>query len=208
MNDGKEEEKSVWDSVRDFIIKETSLALSLTYVALIAIGMLFSYQYYSIWDIDIFQFAGFEDFLLAPFKDILVFAFVAVSVLMAFLAIRFSKKMDKKYPHLAKRWNFGISSGTTKYRRLKQFNLIFGVLFYLYQTSIVFAWFREWRVNKRPELFRISIEAEDNKLSSYLLLGMTDHYVLVLSEKDKKPHALPLEGGSVRIIHLGTESRP
>lgn len=207
MSTETEESSGFFARIWSFISGEPSLAISLGYMILIGIGMLFSYQYYANWGIDIFQFAGLEDFLLAPFKDTPVLFFVPVSVLISYLAIRFSKKLDKKYPRYSKYWNFGVSPDSRNYQRFMNFHLVVGVLLYLHTSSSIFSAYRKLRINQHPENFRINIQMEDGSIQPFLLLGLTENYVLVLSEKDKKAIAMPTEGGKVKGIYFPAISR-
>jgi hypothetical protein len=199
MENEKKEVGTLFDKITEFLLKETSLSLSLAYVVLIGIGMLFSYQFFSMWGLDIFQFAGFSDFFLAPFRDLLVLLFVLISVLVTFLAIRFSRKLDRKYPHLSKYWNLGVSVESKNYNRYMNFNLVAGMLLYLHMSSVILAVFRSIDFKKHPENHRVEIEMEDHSIKPCLLLGITEKFAIILDEKDKRVSALPMEGG-VRMI--------
>ena len=201
--DDQTEGQNLAKKIGDVLSKDLSLTLSLAYVALIGIGMMFTYQYYDIWGIDIFQFAGFEDFLLAPFRDMLVFFFAVVSVLFSFLAIELSKKLDKKYPHLSKYWNLGLSVESKNYNFYMNINLMLGILIYLHLSATGFAILRKWRFKKHPEENRVEIELEGQKAQNFLLLGLTENYAIVLSENDRKVSAFPLEGG-VRCLRFSS----
>jgi len=207
MTNETEETSGLFGRVWSFISDEPSLAISLGYLLLIGIGMLFSYQYYANWGIDVFQFAGFEDFLLAPFKDMLVLFFVPVSVLISYLAIRFSKKLDRKYPRLSKYWNFGITAESKNYNQFMNFHLFAGILLYLHISSSIFSAYREYRVRKHPENYRVNVQLEDGSFQPYLLLGLTENFVLVLSEKERQAIAIPTEGGKVKGIFFSAGSR-
>jgi len=195
------EAKGLPDKIGDFLSKDLSLTLSLAYVALVGIGMLFSYQYYANWGIDIFQFAGLSDFLLAPFRDMLVFFFATISVWISYLFILASRKLDRKFPHLAKFWNLGISVDSKKYNQYMNFNLLAGIVVYLYLSSQGFSILRKNNFRKHPERYRVEIEQDDHSVQAYLLLGLTEEFALVLNEKDQKVSALPLDGG-IRSIRL------
>jgi hypothetical protein len=196
-----DETKSLPTKIGAFLSKDISLSLSLAYVALIGIGMMFSYQYYDIWGIDIFQFAGFGDFLLAPFRDMMVFFFVVISVLISFFAVGLSRKLDRKYPHLSKYWNLGVSVESKNYNRLMNFNGIFGIVVYLHLSSVGYSIIRRHNFKKHPERYRVEIEQEDNMFRTFLLIGLTENYVILMSESDNQVFALPLEGG-VRSIRF------
>jgi|GEM_PF-4101604 hypothetical protein len=195
------ESKSLPERIGEFLSRDLSLSLSIAYIALIGIGMLFSNQYYSMWGIDIFQFAGISDFLLAPFRDLLVFLFVLVSIAGSFIAIRFSRKLDRKYPHLAKYWNLGIHTESKNYNRYMNFNLVMGSLVYLHLSSVIFAIIRSIDVKKHPEKHRVEIEMEDHSIRPCLLLGITEEFAIILNEKEGRISALPMEGG-VRMIRF------
>ncbi len=200
----KSENKSILKNLEKFILDETSLSLSLAYVILIGIGMLFSYQYYGLWGIDVFLYAGFGDFLLAPFKDMILILFVVISVLGAILVVQLSRRLDRKFPRWSRYWNLGISVESKFYNRFQNFNLVAGILIYLHFSSLYFAWLREKYFNINPEKHRIEVLFDGEKWNSYFLLGLTERYLLVLSEEEKRVIALPLQGGikSIRFPSL------
>ncbi|TDS52098.1 hypothetical protein [Myroides indicus] len=52
------------------IIKEIQSVITLLYLFTVGIGMLFNYYKYTEFGINIFDYAGIFDFLIAPFADI------------------------------------------------------------------------------------------------------------------------------------------
>ena len=69
----------------ELIAKEFQTVLSVFYLLLMGVGMLFSYEKYSRFGINIFQYSDIFDFLLTPFRDITIFMFSFITIFMVYL---------------------------------------------------------------------------------------------------------------------------
>lgn len=83
------------------LLKQSQAILTIFYILLIAIGMVFKYQKYSHFGINIFQYADILDFLVAPFEDLTIIVFTLVSlsipVFLFWLDIRWKKYKPVSY---------------------------------------------------------------------------------------------------------------
>ncbi len=64
----------------------------------VGIGMLFNYQKYSEFDINIFDYSDVFDFLIAPFADFNILLFALSSSIVVFLLLRIDVFWKKKFP--------------------------------------------------------------------------------------------------------------
>ncbi len=62
------------------VIKEIQTLITLFYIIAVGIGMLFNFQKFSEFDINILEYADIFDFLIAPFSDVYILFFSIVSV--------------------------------------------------------------------------------------------------------------------------------
>ena len=53
----------------ELIIKEIQTIMTIFYLLMIGIGMIYNYKKYALFGINIFEYADVFDFLIAPFKD-------------------------------------------------------------------------------------------------------------------------------------------
>jgi len=84
------------DDKYELIVKEFQTFLSVFYLLLVGIGMLFSYEKYSRFGINIFQYSDIFDFLLTPFRDLYIFIFSFASIGIVFLIYTINKLLKFK----------------------------------------------------------------------------------------------------------------
>lgn len=112
----------------ELILKEIQTILTLLYLLMIGVGMLFNYKKYAPFKINIFEYADVFDFLIAPFQDVRI---VMVSMLVLLIPIALfwvGFYLKKKTPKIHSILNFGLGNKLW-YQRLKI--ILFGlILFY------------------------------------------------------------------------------
>ena len=72
----------------DLIIKEIQTVITASYIIAVGIGMLFNYQKYSEFEINIFNYSDVFDFLIAPFSDFYILLFASASILFVSILFR------------------------------------------------------------------------------------------------------------------------
>jgi hypothetical protein len=82
----------------ELIIKEIQTSLTVAYIITVGIGMLFQYQYYSEFGINIFDFADVFEFLIAPFADLKILLFSLVSILISLMLLQIDIRWKRKFP--------------------------------------------------------------------------------------------------------------
>jgi hypothetical protein len=80
------------------IVRESQPILSIGYLLAVGIGMLFNFQKYARFNINIFEYADIFDFLIAPFADSMIILFTIASIGLAYLAFRADLYWERKYP--------------------------------------------------------------------------------------------------------------
>lgn len=100
--------------------------IPLGYAVVVAIGMLFEYQRYKVFGINIFEYADIFDFLIAPFKDFSIVGFVGITCIIAYLLYRFDKVLQR-FPKVYYYSNFGLN----KKKWYKGFSEVSFVLFFV-----------------------------------------------------------------------------
>lgn len=82
----------------ELIIKEIQTIVTISYIIAVAVGMLFNFQKYDEFDINIFYYGDVFDFLIAPFSDVYIILFATVSILIVYLLLRMDSYWKKKWP--------------------------------------------------------------------------------------------------------------
>ncbi len=91
----------------ELVIKEVQTIISISYIAAVGIGMLFNYQKYILFGINIFDYADVFDFLISPFSDVKILSFTVISILLALLIAYLDILWKKKFPEAYSRFNLG-----------------------------------------------------------------------------------------------------
>lgn len=113
----------------ELILKEIQTIITILYLLMVGIGMLFNYKKYSRFGINIFDYADVFDFLVTPFQDtrIILASIITLTFPIGIYWLGFYLK--KGFPRFYLMLNFGLANKIW-YKRLKLF--LFGiVLFYV-----------------------------------------------------------------------------
>ena len=115
--------------VYELIIREIQTAITISYVIAVGIGMLFNYQKYAQFDINIFYYGDIFDFLIAPFSDLYILLFATISSVFVFIIFYLDSLWQRKWPKSFSRANFGFAK--KKWFKLYK-SLLFIVSLFLY----------------------------------------------------------------------------
>ena len=179
----------------ELIIKEIQTAITAVYIFAIGIGMLFNYQKYSEFDINIFAYSDVFDFLIAPFADFYLLFFATASIAFVSLLIKLDDLWKRKRPVSYAKWNFGDDSKSWfKTYRIVAIAITF--VLYIYISADYYGKNAKTRVLEQDD---ISIRMEDNEIRSGKLIGKTKDVIFLL--RDENVYAIPINA-SVKEIRI------
>ena len=148
---------------------------------------MFSYHYYLKWGINIFEYAGFSDFILAPFRDLIVLGLVFIgavfSVALYYFGPSFDSRFTARYPILAKLFFMGMMPGSKGYQLIYTSILFIYPILIAHLISSTSADIKYVKMRKNDSKHRVEILSDGAEWQSYLFLGQTEHYCLVFDEK-------------------------
>ncbi|MVN91000.1 hypothetical protein [Mucilaginibacter aquatilis] len=173
------------------LLKEAQSYLPALYILMVGMGMLFEYHKYKIFHINIFQYADIFDFLIAPFRDPTIFAFILLSIIIVSALYTWDNHMRLNKPARYLKFSFGL---VTRSWFKPVHHIAFGTLFlfYLYVSSTAIA-----QNNKRRTLNQkqqIAIKLNDNEWIKAQLIGKTKEMVFIY--RNGKVSILP--AGSIK----------
>lgn len=170
----------------ELIRKETQTIITICYFLIVGIGMLFTYQKYSEFGINIFDYADIFDFLIAPFSDFRIMLFSAVTIILVFLLLRFDQFYQKIHPESYSKMNFGLDKKS--WFSLYRYSLyIFLFVFYLYISADYYGRFTKDKIGDQST---ISLKYSDNQIINGILIGKTDDILFLL--QGQKVKAIPI----------------
>ena len=170
----------------ELIIKEIQTIISISYIAAVGIGMLFNYQKFIQFGINIFDYADVFDFLISPFSDVKILSFTIISILMALLIAYLDVSWKRKFPEAYSRFNLGWDekSWFTGLRIISTGILI--ILYLVIASGIYGKISRKEILNQTLTRIRFS----DDEIKSGKMIGKTNDVIFLLS--DEKVEAIPI----------------
>lgn len=170
----------------ELIIKEIQTIISISYIAAVGIGMLFNYQKFIQFGINIFDYADVFDFLISPFSDVKILSFTIISILIALLIAYLDVSWKRKFPEAYSRFNLGWDekSWFTGLRVISTGILI--ILYLVIASGIYGKISREEILNQTLTRIRFS----DDEIKSGKMIGKTNDVIFLLS--DEKVEAIPI----------------
>jgi hypothetical protein len=124
------------------IIREAQTILTLSYAFMIGIGMLFQYQKYSHFSINIFDYADILDFFVAPFADRAVFVFALLATLFPIVTFRFDNWWRRKSPKTYS-WAWLRMDTRSWFERVRLLSFLFLFPYFLYFMALSYGDMRE-----------------------------------------------------------------
>ena len=91
------EENDFWDKLNRYFLDNPTLTLTLLYVYVTALGMLYSAVLYGRFGINIFDYSETADFLLAAFKNPLPFFLILVLAALVLAALAPLRRSSERF---------------------------------------------------------------------------------------------------------------
>lgn len=163
------------------ILKELQTLLTIAYLAMIGIGMLFQYHYYKLYAINIFEYADLFDYVVAPFENQRIFIYTLISILVPFglyhLDLWIARKFPKSYSIAAMRMDRLSWYGTF---RVVLFSIF--MLLYLQMAAEIYGIKHKNRIDKKAPIL---VEYMDNSTLSGNMIGKTQSVIFIKQDNGK-----------------------
>ena len=169
----------------EIVIKEIQTVITILYIIAVGVGMLFNYQKFDEFGINIFDYADVFDFLIAPFSDFQILIFTIISLTIPYLIIKLILLWKRKFPKSYYKLNFG--SKKTLPNSSKYFALAFIFIYYLYISADRYGNISKDQMLNQP---LIKIRFIDNEIKEGKMIGKTKEVIFLLN--DEKVEAIPI----------------
>lgn len=168
------------------IIKEIQTILTISYLLMVAVGMLFNYHKYAQFGINIFDYADVFDFLIAPFSDPKILLFSVGSVFISYLIIRLDFALKKMFPRWYSISNFGLDK--RKWFETYRTILLSSVfIIYLFIAASSYGGITAKKIRDQKP---ITITFQDDSIKKGILIGKTKDVLFILN--NCKVDAIPI----------------
>lgn len=179
----------------ELLLKELQTIVTATYIIAVGIGMLFNYQKFSEFDINIFEYADVFDFLIAPFSDFYILIFAALSISIFSIVVKLNAIWKNKWPKFYSRINFGRDKKSW-FKTYRMILLVLSFGLYLYLSADFYGKYVKERIIN--DNF-ISIVLSDDEIKSGKLIGKTKDVIFLINEDHV--YALPISS-TVKEIRI------
>ena len=157
---------------------DTQGYITLSYLGAVIVGMIFDYNYYSNFGINIFEYADILDFLLAPVKnpEMLVFVIITFTLVSGFFWL--DRRWVKKYPKTYSKLNFGLQSKPyfSKYRTAV---FLASLFLYLILTASIYSPIQLRKFEKSNELIEVIYDSNTEEKTVGKLIGKNSDYIFI-----------------------------
>lgn len=183
MNETKE--KNIKDKY-EVVKKEIQNIITISYVLAVGIGMLFNYQKFSEFGINIFDYSDVFDFLIAPFSDYKILLFTIISLAITYLIFRLDLLWKRKFPKSYSKQSFGWDKKKW-YNSFRYLSFIILFIFYLYISADKYGKILKDQILNQSS---ISIRFSDNEIKKGKMIGKTNDVIFLLA--GEKVEAIPI----------------
>lgn len=154
----------------ELVLKELQTIISIIYILMVGIGMLFTFHKYARFGINIFDYADVFEFLIAPFSDYRILLFATSTFIMITLLVIFDNFWRKKHP---KSYSF-MAFGWDKKKWYEPFRyVLYPSLFisYLYISAIIYSKHTTEQIKASPA---IALKYADDEVINGIIIGKTN----------------------------------
>jgi hypothetical protein len=180
-------------TIEKFLKRDISLTISLLYIVLIAIGMLFKVSFYMFFYINIVEYSDISDFLLAPFRDPIILIMTIGSVLFLYAFNILDDWMEKHTPRLYESFYYGFDK-----EKYQAWFAMKGMAIMIVTYIGLFAYFYgsySAKSIKKSNVSTVSISFKDNKFEpsdTLIYMGKTNGYVFLYKKNTNQTAIFPM----------------
>ena len=167
-------------------LKEIQTIITISYILAVGIGMLFNFQKFSEFGINIFDYADVFDFLIAPFSDFKILLFTIISLTLTYFIFRLDSFWKRKFPKTYSKQSFGMDKKVW-FNSFRYFSFAIVFIFYLFISADKYG-----RISKEQILNQSSIKIRfsDNESKNGIMIGKTKDVIFLMT--GEKVEAIPI----------------
>ncbi len=170
----------------ELILKEIQTVITASYIIAVGIGMLFNYQKYSEFEINIFNYSDVFDFLIAPFSDFYILLFATASILFVSILFKLDSLWKNKWPKSYSKANFRLDKKSW-YKTYRLILIVISFVLYLYMSADYYGRYTKGKIIIQND---ISITLADNEIKTGKLIGKTKDVIFLINSENV--YAIPI----------------
>ncbi len=167
-------------------LSELQSLITISYGVAVGIGMLFQYNKYALFGINIFEYADVFDFLIAPFSDPKILLYTLIAVGAAGVGAAIDTLWKTKLPKSYTIFSFGMNRKKWfPYQQIVLFIMVVGI--YLDLSAEKYA---EKAFEEITQQATITIRFNDNEQKQILIIGKTNE--VLFAKEDNQVKIIPI----------------
>ena len=170
-----------------FILKDLQSIITISYLIIVGVGMLFNFKKYAAFDINIFDYSDVFDFLIAPFSDFKILLFSALTILLVFIIFKLDAIWRRKHPKTYSKIVFGWDKKSW-FGLYRYVSFIVLFIIYLYFSAGYYGEVTAEQIKKQSP---ITLKYADNQTIKGVWIGKTKDFIFL--SKNKKVLAIPIQ---------------
>lgn len=181
--------QSVIDRSIRFFQRDLSFSLSLGYVLLISLGILFNQFYYGYFGIDAMAYSNLTDYLVTPLRNPGVLIFFMANLAFFFGVSYFDDWLFRKFPGLYKGLMLGISRESEGYKIFKKISFLVALITYLIIGVDILATVQTRRLRKpgAPQVDLVLGSANEQFTKKrHVFVGKIGDFLVVKADTSRK----------------------
>ncbi len=172
----------------ELIIGELQTVISISYIVAVAIGMVFLFEKYSQFGINIFDYADVFDFIIAPFADLKVLFFSVGSIILWFTIVTIDVSWKKKNPESYSKLNMGLDKKKW-FDPFRYAIYVIILLCYIYIAADGYGKSAKKQIETKGK--NIEVRFNDGEIKKGILIGKTSEYLFLKTQE--KITAIPVK---------------
>lgn len=166
----------------ELLLKEIQSIITILYILMVGIGMLFNYKKYSRFGINIFDYADVFDFLVTPFQDTRIILASVITLIFPIGFFWLGFYLKKQFPNFYSILNLGLSKRNW-YRKMKL--VLFGIIliYVLVETVNGYGNHIKNRINFSQSVL---VRYMSGELTEGKLIGKSKEVIFLYSENKVK----------------------
>lgn len=170
-----------------FVLKDLQSFITISYLIIVGIGMLFKFKKYTEFGINIFDYSDVFDFLIAPFSDIKIVLFSTLTIVFVFLLFKFDAIWKRKFPKFYSKMIFGWDKKSW-FNMYRYVSITVMFILYLNFSATYYGKVTAKQIKKQSP---ITLKYADNQTIKGVWIGKTKDMVFLL--QNKKVVAIPIQ---------------
>lgn len=176
---------------------DVGLTLTVAYVILICLGILFNFHYYDFYRVDVFAFSDLTDCLIAPIRRPLIILFFLFTIVLFVGLMEFDDWLMENRPIWYKRFSFGMNPAGKNRERM---SMVMFFLIPIIYSNLFIEIYVERVVRKNAGLKAQKVEVvlktanEGQQTKQFTWIGKIGEVIVVKEDTSKqKAIVIPME---------------